>query len=649
MKKSCYSSAIINNELKVAIRGRGHFYRLMIFLFVLFFVSVKESKGQDSVLCSSKSPDGHTQVQIKLNNIRQLSYRVVFNKKTMIDWSVLGLKTDRGNYVSGVSITEKEEHNHQESFEWPLGEDARIDNNFREILLHCQSADANFELSCRIYNGSFCFRYMIRNLTGQKPLRLEKELTEFNFTQPYTIYQYHEESIFRPVQIDSLPGISDLPSTMVSRNHIYLSVGEAENRNYSKSVLIKGSKPQSLALSFYIDTLYRNHAVSAIQKDTQIVFRDSLITPWRTISFATSAIGLHQFSALNLKLVTPVSNVIPKGIKPGKVFRVPISTKGAIDGADFAARQNFQYIMLDAGWYGAEFRTTSDPTKPIPTVDMASIIAHARSKGIGVILYVNYVGLKAKIDTILPLFKKWGVAGIKFGFVDGGTQQGLTWLDSAMQKVSDWGFILNVHDHYKPTGLSRRYPNNLSQEGIRGDENSPDAFHTTVLPYTRYLAGPADFTFCYPNSRDNFAKNLKVSKGQQMALTVVYFDPLQAIFWYGRSEDYKDENDIEFFRYVPTVWDQSIYLAGEIGESISVVRKKDNIWYMGSAAGLNKWNTSVKLDFLDKGKPYTATIYEDDNAGGVRKREIRVKKGDVLPIELNAKGGQAIIYRPDRS
>lgn len=124
---------------------------------------------------------------------------------------------------------------------------------------------------------------------------------------------------------------------------------------------------------------------------------------------------------------------------------------------------------------------------------------------------MNYVGLKKYLNTIIPLYKKWGVAGFKFGFVDGFTQVGLTWLTSAIKKVNDAGFILNIHDNYKPTGLSRTYPMLLTQEGISGDENSPDAFHTMTLPFTRFLAGPADFTFCYPNSKNRFTKNLKVS------------------------------------------------------------------------------------------------------------------------------------------
>jgi alpha-glucosidase len=301
--------------------------------------------------------------------------------------------------------------------------------------------------------------------------------------------------------------------------------------------------------------------------------------------------------------------------------------------------------MFDAGWYGAEFRGSSDPTQVIPEIDMPKILAYGKEKGIGLILYVNYVGLKAKLDTILPLYKKWGVAGLKFGFVDGLTQSGLSWLSAAIKKVNDAGFVLDIHDNYKPTGLSRTYPALLTQEGIRGDENSPDAFHNTTLPFTRFLAGPADFTFCYPNEKNQYTKNIKVSMAQQLALTVVYFSPLQAIFWYGQPKDYTNEGEIEFFTHVPTVWHESHYLAGEIGKGISVARRKGTTWFMGNAAGLEDWKTEVLLNFLPKGKKHLATVYEDDGAGSIRKRTINVTSTTRLPIHLKAKEGQAIIIK----
>ena len=243
----------------------------------------------------------------------------------------------------------------------------------------------------------------------------------------------------------------------------------------------------------------------------------------------------------------------------------------------------------------------------------------------------------------MPLYKKWGVAGLKFGFVDGLTQEGITWLASAIKKVHDYGFILNIHDNYKPTGLSRTYPALLTQEGIRGDENSPDAFHNTVLPFTRFLAGPADFTFCYPNTKNSYSKNIKVSMAQQLALTVVYFSPLQAIFWYGHPNDYTNEKEIEFFKLVPATWNESLYIAGDIGKNISVARRKENTWFMGNAADLKIGRHSIRLVFLTKGKNYLATVYEDDEQGSIRKRTVKVKQGDMFPINIKDKGGQAII------
>lgn len=619
------------------------------YFFFAFFIAISPLytnavSAKQKVVALLYSPDNHTRAQFSLDEQGRLYYRLIFNTRLIVNWSRLGIETTGSSLVQSITLNGSAKKEINEKFLWPLGEDASLVNHCNELTLHCTSGRGNYDIIARVYDGSLAFRYACKQL-GNSMVQLKSELTEFNLAANYRIYQYHEESVFRPVMVDSLPGASDLPSTLAAAQS-YISISEADNRNYTKCVLVRGSRPNSLALQFYTDTLYRDHRVQAVRKDSLIRLTDSLITPWRTISCSSTAIGLHAFSQLNLKLVKPLSNEAPDYVKPGKVFRVPINTQGALDGIDFAQKMNFQYILVDAGWYGAEFRTTSDPTKYLPDFHLPDIIAHARQKGIGVILYVNYVGLKAKIDTILPLYKKWGVSGLKFGFVDGGTQKGLAWLDSAMKKVNDYGMILNVHDHYKPTGLSRRYPYVLSQEGIRGDENSPDAFHNTVLPFTRYLAGPADFTFCYPNKMNDYSKNIRVSKAQQMALTIVYFDPLQAIFWYGRSQDYRDEADIDFFKYVPTVWDESRYVQGEIGEGITVARRKGRTWYLGSAAGLQKWGGRFKLDFLEKNEVYTATIYGDDGQGGIQVKKVELGHKDAFVVDLDAKGGQAVILRP---
>jgi len=616
------------------------------FFFVVFAIVMIASRGyaQDTTSSVVYSPDGHTRLEAGLNYRHELAYNLTFNSKIITYWSRLGLVLDNTDIGKSVKVISTLARKHSEKIKWPLGESKVIENDYHELIQHCLAGGINFDIIYRCYNGAVAFRYIIHK-NSVETTRVNKDLTEFSLAGDYGIFQYHEESQFSKLALNTMTGACDLPATLFDTGRMYLSIGEADNRNFTKCVLVKGARPNSLVLNFYTDTLYRNHQISEIRKDTLVQYLGSFETPWRTISCAETAVGLHDFSQLYLKLVEPADKTSPDSVRPGKVIRLDLNTNAGIEGIDFAAAHNFSYVLFDAGWYGAEFRTTSDPTKPINGFDIEKITAYGRSKGIGVILYVNYVGLKGKLDTILPLYKKWGVAGLKFGFVDGGTQKGLSWLNTAMQKVNNYGFILNVHDHYKPTGLSRRYPYQLSQEGIRGDENSPDAFHTMVLPYTRFLAGAADFTFCYPNSRNSFAKNLKVSKGQQMALTVIYFSPMPSIFWYGKPKDYTNEQEIEFFKYVPTVWDESRYLLGEIGENIAVARKKDKVWYMGIASGLKGWSDYVLLNFLDSGKKYEATIYEDDGQKGVRVRKSIVTSKTLLPFTIDAAGGQAIILR----
>lgn len=599
------------------------------FITALLLTGASAAGAQGSKTYQAASPDKHTRLEVAVDARGRLQYRTLTDGREVVRWSALGFElngTAAGTKTTVQGSTQKAVN---EPFAWPLGENDTIGNQYQELDLSLQSGAVQFHLLARVYDGSVALRYVLPAQAGlPSPARLTQENTAFNLAEAYTIYQYHQESVFTPTKLDSLTSTCDFPATLVGARY-YLSIGEAANDGYTKAELRRGSAPHALAVAFV--------------HDKEVAVTLPFQSPWRTISCAKSAIGLHQFSELNLKLNPAAPGGIPGGVQPGKVLRAQLNTQSGLDCIDLAARLNMRYILFDAGWYGPERAQTSDPSVVIPAIDMPKVIAYGKSKGIGVLLYVNYMGLQNHLDTILPLYKQWSVSGLKFGFVDGLSQKGLTWLADAIKKVNDAGLVLNIHDNYKPTGLSRTYPVLFTQEGIRGDENSPDAFHTTTLPFTRFLAGPADFTFCYPNPKDKFSKNLKVSKAQQLALTVVYFSPLQALFWYGRPLDYTNDAEIEFFKYVPTVWNETHYLAGEIGRNISVARRSGSTWFVGSAAGLQDWAGPLKLDFLKKNTAYTATVFEDDGQGGVARRTLRAKKGDILPVSLKATGGQAIM------
>lgn len=571
------------------------------------------------------SPDNNTMLEISTAESGRLMYRVVYRQQPTTRWSPLGLQVNNASLHAHTAIQKVAYRNINECTYWPLGESDTLVNHCREATLQCSSSGIRWKVIARAYNGSIAFRYEVKG-TGS----IQKEYTSFYFAAPYTLYQYNQESVFTPTALDTFSMTCDLPATFAGKQG-YIHIGEADNTSYTKAELKRSEVADAVSVFF--------------ARDTAVRFTKQLLTPWRTISIAEQAIDLHRCSQLNAALCADAKNEVPAWVKPGKLIRAQLTTQSGLECIDFAAAHHFQYIMYDAGWYGAEFRSTSNPTQVIPAIDMPKVIAYGKQKGIGVILYVNYVGLRQWLDILLPLYKQWGVAGMKFGFVDGLTQEGLTWLSAAMQKVYNHGLLLNIHDNYKPTGLSRRYPQLLTQEGIRGDENCPDAFHNTLLPFTRYLAGPADFTYCYPNATNSYSKQIKVSKAQQLALTVVYFSPLQAIFWYGKPLEYNNEGEIAFFTHVPTVWNETHYLAGEPGKYISVARRNGDTWFIGNAAGLEDWNTTLQLHFLQPGISYTATAWEDDGKGSIQQRQFAVKKGDMLPVALKAKGGQAIMIQ----
>lgn len=595
---------------------------VLIFTWLLQYGSLSAQKGY-SIL----SPGKTTVFAVKFQDGKP-GYQLLFNGEKITAWSALDIAVDGISLMKAIIIGYDKPVLHEVSFASPLGEQDSIHSIYQQGRLKLRTTAGHLvNIDVRVMDSSVAFRYTV--IAAGEVRHALREYTTFTFPSSPLIYQYSQESVFTPTRVDTFSTTTDLPVTIISGGK-YCQIGEAMNINYTKAELSRGTDGNMLVVKF--------------PRDTSVVFYQQVTTPWRTLSVAGSAIALAHCRTLNVKLADVPEAGDFSWIKPGKLIRAQLNTQSGLDCIDFAVKHHFQYIMFDAGWYGAEFNSTSDPCQVIPAIDLPKVIAYGRKQDIGVVLYVNYIGLRAKLDTILPLYKQWGVAGLKFGFVDGLTQSGLTWLSRAIQKVQRYGFILNIHDNYKPTGLSRTYPALLTQEGIRGDENSPDAFHNTTLPFTRYLAGAADFTYCFPNPGNSFSKHIKVSKAQQLALSVVYYSPLQAIFWYGQPNDYTNEGEIEFYNYVPTTWSESHYLAGDIGKGIAVARRKGDTWYLGCAAGLEDWQAVLDLSFLRSGVSYTVTVYEDDGQQSIRKRTMHLGSGDKLPVKLPAKSGQAFIF-----
>lgn len=324
-------------------------------------------------------------------------------------------------------------------------------------------------------------------------------------------------------------------------------------------------------------------------------------------------------------------------------MRTPrIDTQLGIQTIDFCAEHNIPYMLYDWQWYMPCTSHDGDATKIVDKLDLHRVIEYGKQKGVGVWLYVNQHALQKQMDELFPLLKQWGVVGVKSGFVQYASHRWTTWLHDMVRKAAANGLMMNIHDEFRPSGFSRTYPNLLTQEGICGNEEWPDATHNVTLPFTRMINGAADYTICY------FDKRLKNTHAHQLAASLVFYSPLQTIFWYDDPSRYHREKEISWFENLATTFDDSKVISGYPGESIVMARRKGDVWFAAAMTNNEASTQTIPLTFLTPGKRYKAYIYTDDmsvkTATHVGCQERTVVSTDNLSFDLLPKGGVAIRF-----
>ena len=611
---------------------------------------------------SLSSPDGKYTISID-----GMTYSVTFNGKTIIEKSLLGVNIDNRLFESALAVPrgeykdwssdlqlKGEERSAVDSTWTPLyGENAQIRDHYNQLVLHYEKGSNGqgtvsegydkrkyyaMDVVIRAYNEGIAFRYHFPETANSLFLHITGERTQF--AMPKGTMAWYEEWAQAPYDKRPLKGEwleSERPLLLQLSDGTYVALLEAAMKDYTRGKF-KLAKDNVLQVAMY--------------SCADII--SPYDTPWRVIMAGEKSVDLinHKDLILNLNAPSKITQKEPSllcnsWIKPGKAFRSGKLEKSAIfKSIDFCKEFGFDYVELDAGWYGPEGKVASDARKVIETRNftMPEVCDYAKSKGIGVWVYVNQRALYQQLDELLPLYQQWGIKGIKFGFVHIGNQQWSTWLHNAIEKCSKYQIMVDIHDEYRPTGLSRTYPHLLTQEGIRGNEEMPDADHNVLLPFTRYLCGPADYTLCYFNSR------VKNTKGHQLAMAAVYYSPLQFYFWY--DNPYMkgwDSAELKFWKDCPVVFDESIALDGVPGEYIIQARRSGNDWFVGAMTNKQGRTITIHTDFLPKGK-YEVEIYNDDptldTQTKVKSEKIKVKSGKSIPLLLQPSGGVALHFTP---
>jgi alpha-glucosidase len=645
-------------------------YTTIIFtVFILFSAICHAQPKIENTVQTISSPNGNLHFEFYQKQLtigrKQMCYLVKFKGKTVVLESELGVQIENNLFESALGIENDsselwcenldfkgvDRNTVDESWKPVYGERNIIKNNYNEMIIHFNKFGThgdleeghagtfydkrrsyNMDVVVRAYNEGIAFRYYFPETANGLFLHIVGEQT--SYTLPKGTMAYYERWAQGPysyLPLNDWPDECERPLTLDLENGLHLALLEAQMIDYSRGkFVLDNQKPNTIKLSMY----------------SKVDVTRPYSTPWRVIMVAETPGELLENNDIVLNLNPPNQIQNTSWIKPGKVIRSNLTTQDAKGCIDFAADHNLQYVHLDAGWYGSEVDVTSDATTVDPKrdLDIQELVNYGAGKGIGILYYINQRALTNQLDEVFEQCRKWGVKGVKFGFVHIGSNRWTVWLHDAVKKAAEYQLMVDIHDEYRPTGFSRTYPNLMTQEGIRGNEEMPDATHNTILPFTRYLAGAGDYTICYYNKR------IKTTHAHQLALSVVFYSPLQFLFWYDRPEHYGGEPEIEFFEKVKTVWDDTKVLGGEIGEHVVMARRNGNEWFVGAITNNDARKVQLPLDFLDPSNKYVAYLYTDDEKVDTKTKvginRFLVDAGQTLKLTLKASGGAALHLVP---
>lgn len=598
-----------------------------------------------------ESPDGNVAIEFVLAQGGTPSYRVTYNGKPLVQESRLGFEPD---FKSDFQVTGSAVTSHEAQWDNPFGERRNVPDHYRELNVELkQESGKLLRLTFRAYNEGAALRYVLPE-QATKQLVFTEERTEFRFPENTFGYEEHstEGEYARATIADMKPQI-ERPLTLEYASGIFASLAEANTQRYPR-MLLSGLAGVPGALVTHLGGTTLNIVGRAglgteartAEDDGTTTLAAGDATPWRLLVVGEKPGDLIERNYLLLNLNPPSAIEDTSWIKPGKVMRSSaLNTANAKAIIDLAPTLGLQYVQFDDGWYGSLDAETGDATTARrPNLDVQEVIRYGREHHVGVLLYVDRRQVQKQRDILLPLYEQWGVKGMKLGFVSVGPQRETEWITDTLRIAAQHHLMLNIHDGYRPTGNQRTWPNLMTVEGIRGNEQMPTPEHNCTLPFTRFIAGMGDYTICYYTNRK------KGTYAHQLAMAAVYFSPWTWLYWYDLPTAYRGESELEFWRRCPTVWDETKVLHGTIGQYVTIARRSGEEWFVGTLNNSTPRKLPIALSFLPKGKKYTAHLYFDDPALTTRTKvgmETRtVDSQTTVDADLISGGGHSIWIEP---
>jgi alpha-glucosidase len=642
--------------------------------------------------CSISSPDTNICVTI-LNENGKLTYEVTYKGEFVINPSKLGINFKN---IEGLNknfeIIEIKQKIIDEKWDQPWGEFKTVNNNYEEVVISLKEKEGEerlMNITFRVFNDGLGFRYEVPKQSNLDKVIISDELTEFIFSKKNEVWwtpvhkeNSYYESFYTKSEIAKTDTINT-PATFVTQNGVYLAIHEANLTDYASMTLRKTSNKS-----------YEAELVPWSNGD-KVYATAPFKSPWRTI-LITDKLGDLATSTLMLNLNEPCAIEDTSWIEPSKYIGIwwgmhlekytwgqgdkhGATTANAKKYIDFASKHGFNGVLIEGWNIGWDGDWTADGTnfnflKSYPDFDIEEVSRYGASKNVRLIGHHETAGAvthyESQMEDAFKLYHKNAVNAVKTGYVnkyldgkewhDG--QFGVRHYRKVIETAAKYKIMIDNHEPVKGTGLQRTFPNLMTQEGARGQEydawssdggNPPS--HTTIIPFTRMLAGPFDFTpgtFNFDYKSTNKAR-VQTTLAKQLALYVVIFSPQQMAS--DLPENYEGVQAFEFIKQVPVIWSDTKVLDAKIGEFVVTARKdwNSNDWYIGAITNEEQRALSIDLSFLDKEIQYTAEIYTDGKGASYKENpypiEIltkNVSNKDKLKLLLAPGGGTAIKFTP---
>jgi len=639
-----------------------------------------------------RSPDQSIKVIFSLYDGKP-QYMVTKNDKPVIEPSAMGFDlSGQTDSFTRYRLMSTERSSTDERWEQPWGEFRTIADRHNEIIVHLEEIGGRksvMDIQFRVFNDGVGFRYAFPEQADLDSVVIIDELTRFTFPEDHHVWwipvhseNSYYESLYRKNRISETDTINT-PATFETSEGLYLAIHEANLTDFASMTLRKANPKQ-----------YASELVPW-SNGIKVYAKTPFVSPWRTIIIGEKP-GDLVTSTIMLNLNDPCKLDDVSWTEPSKYIGIwwgmhlekytwgqgpnhGATTKRVMRYIDFASENGFDGVLVEGwnqGWDGNwwEDGTKFSFTESYPDFDLEKITAYAAMKNARIIGHHETGGAVAnyenQMEDAFALYQKYGVNAVKTGYVnkylngkewhDG--QFGVRHYRKVLETAARYRIMLNIHEPVKGTGLQRTYPNLMTQEGARGQEydawsddggNPPS--HTTVLPFTRMLAGPFDFT---PGTFDfgyRVVEGTRVNTtlAKQLALYVIIFSPLQMAS--DLPENYVGNPVFKFIKEFPCIWSDTKVLNAEIGKYVTMARKDWNSdeWYIGSITNEEPRTIALDLSFLKDNLDYRAEIYADGesadyitNPESVKIFSIVVNSGMQMNLELAAGGGTAIRLVP---